>query len=479
MIKKLIVIGLFFLMHNPVVSNAVQLCYTSTLAVDSVTIPGTQNQLISDSKSMAGDSAKRSADTKVNYFYIPVDQSNSEMKLKADSMILAFNKRKQMQTMRMFAEGKISMGYFHLDYNRVVGYNVYEGLKLGLGGETNRLLSKYFTLGGYFSFSMKDGAFRHGEWFDIFPTGLSDYRIHLGYTDLNMEFGGSEFLQIPSLLNPESYRLLLIDNMFQQKRFTAGLEFRPFNELNLYIFGDMSENKANSNTDFLVTHSFDPTSLTRTGLEMRYSPGIKLQMEDGHLTEVTIPRADYFLTVIQGFKALYGDYHYTKVELKGKFHLPYSKFGATTIMVRGGVMSQDSPIMELFNGSGGYVGTFTLNAPFAFATMRFNEFASATYSAVHIRHDFSEWMFPENYKIRPALIFAQNIGIGESSNESLAKYNLKDYRKGYFESGVEVNNLLRFGYVSWGLGMYYRYGPYQFSAAHNNFAYKFGFYIKI
>ena len=82
---------------------------------------------------------------------------------------------------------------------------------------------------------MKDGAFRHGEWFDIFPTGLSDYRIHLGYTDLNMEFGGSEFLQIPSLLNPESYRLLLIDNMFQQKRFTAGLEFRPFNEMNLYF----------------------------------------------------------------------------------------------------------------------------------------------------------------------------------------------------------------------------------------------------
>ena len=479
MMKKLIVIGLFFLMHNPVVSTAGQLCQRSTMSEDSISIQGAQNQLIPSPIPLGADSAKRSAENNVNYLYIPVNQSDPGMKIKADSIILAFNKKKQAQMVRMFAEGKISMGYFHLDYNRVIGYNVYEGLKLGLGGETNRLLSKYFTLGGYFSFSMKDGAFRHGEWFDIFPTGLSDYRIHLGYTDLNMEFGGSEFLQIPSLLNPESYRLLLIDNMFQQKRFTAGLEFRPFNEMNLYFFGDMSENKANSNTDFLVTHSFDPTSLTRTGLQMRYSPGIKLQMEDGHLTEVTIPRADYFLTIIHGFTALYGDYKYTKVELKGKFHLPYSKFGITTIMVRGGVMSQNSPIMELFNGYGGFGGTFTLNAPFSFATMRFNEFASANYTAIHIRHDFSQWLFPENYKTRPAFVISQSIGVGELSSKSIAKYNLKDYRKGYYESGFEINNLLKFGYLTWGVGIYYRYGPYQFSEPHNNFAYKFGFYIKI
>ena len=380
---------------------------------------------------------------------------------------------------RMFAEGKISMGYFHLDYNRVVGYNIYEGLKLGLGGETNRLLSSYFTLGGYFSYALKNGELRHGEWIDIFPTGLSDYRIHLGYTDLNMEFGGSEFLETPSLLNPESYRLLLINNMFQQKRFTAGLEFRPFNELNLYLFGDMSENKANSNTNFLVLHSFNPTSLTRTGLQMRYSPGIKLLMEEGHLTEVTPPVSDYYLTIIRGYKVLYGDYAYTKLELKGKFFLPFTKYGKTTIMVRGGVMSQNSPIMELFNGYGSYAGNFTLIAPYSFATMRFNEFATANFTTVHIRQDFSRWLFPDKFKTRPSFILAQNMGIGQLNDTYLNQYNLSDYRKGYFESGFEVNNLLKFGYLSWGVGIYYRYGPYQLPHIHDNFGYKFGFYIKL
>ena len=466
-------------MSCPVVSAAGQLFMATTVLADSIAIPNSPNSGISDRNPVPSDSTHRSPESNNNFLYIPVSKADLEAKLKIDSAFIAIHKRKQMQMVRMFAEGKISMGYFHLDYNRVVGYNVYEGLKLGLGGESNRLLSKYFTLGGYFSSSMKDGAFRHGEWFDIFPTGLSDYRIHLGYTDLNMEFGGPEFLEVPSLLNPESYRLLLIDNMFQQKRFTTGVEFRPFNELNLYFFGDMSENKANLNTDFLVRHSFNPTSLTRLGLQMRYSPGIRLLMEEGHLTEVTAPRHDYYFTVIHGFKEFYGDYNYTKTEFKAKFYILFSNIGKTTIMVQGGIMSQNSPIMELFNGYGGFSGTFSLNAPYSFATMRFNEFASSNFAAVHIRHNFSQWLFPEKFKTRPALIFAQNMGIGELDTYYLKKYDLKDYRKGYFESGFEVNNLLRFGYLSWGVGIYYRYGPYQFSSPHENFGYKFGFYIKL
>jgi hypothetical protein len=202
-------------------------------------------------------------------------------------------------------------------------------------------------------------------------------------------------------------------------------------------------------------------------------------MEEGNLTEITTPKADYYLTIIQGFKALYGDYKYTKAELKGKFYLPFSGIGITTIMVRGGVMSQNAPIMEVFNGYGGFAGKFSLNAPFSFATMRFNEFASANFMAVHIRHDFSQWLFPEKFKTSPSFILAHNMGIGQLNDKYLSQYNLIDCRKGYFESGFEVNNLLKFGYLSWGVGIYYRYGPYQFSSVNENFAYKFGVYLNL
>jgi len=414
-----------------------------------------------------------------NYGYRPINQNDSLFQLKADSAMIADMQNRQLKMIRLMAEGKISLGYINLDYNRIFGYNLFEGIKLGFGGETSRKLSTHFTVGGYISYGLKDKSIRHGEWINIYPTGKSDLRIYLGYRDMNLEFGGPEFLETISLLNPESYRNLLIKNMFATKRYSTGLEFRPFNDLKIYLFGDLSENSARQNTEFLLRHAFNPISLTRTGLQLKYSPGIKLQMDDGHLNETKAPKADFFVTLIQGLSILDGKYQYTKIELKSKFELPFSKIGKTTIMIRGGSSTLDTPIIELFNGYGSFAGTFSLAAPYSFGTMQLNEFAAANYTALHLRHDFSTWLFPETFQKKPALIFAQNIGYGRLNDQQLIKYNLKDYRQGFYESGFEANNLLRMNYLSWGVGIYYRYGPYQFSSIHENFAYKFGFLFKL
>jgi len=414
-----------------------------------------------------------------NYGFSPINQNDSMLQLKADSAMIADMQNRQLKMIRLMAEGKISLGYFNLDYNKIFGYNLFEGIKLGLGGETSRRLSTRFTVGGYFSYGLKDKSIRHGEWINIYPTGQSDLKIHLGYRDMNLEFGGPEFLETRSLLNPESYRNLLIKNMFATKRYSTGLEFRPFNDLKIYLFGDLSENRARQNTEFLLRHAFNPISLTRTGLQLRYSPGIKHQMEDGHMNETETPKADFFVTMIQGLSILGGEYQYTKLELKGKFDLSFSKIGTTTIMVRGGTMSRNVPIIELFNGYGSFAGTFSLAAPYSFGTMQLNEFAAANYTALHLRHDFSTWLFPETFRKKPAIIFAQNIGFGQMNDQQLTQFDMQDYRKGFYESGFEVNNLLRMAYLSWGVGIYYRYGPYRFSSTHENFAYKFGFLFKL
>jgi len=442
------------------------------------------NPLLSPADFKAADQPSKNIDptstlSAGNYSFRPINQNDSLLQLKADSAMIADIQNRQLKMIRLMAEGKISLDYFNLDYNRIFGYNLFEGIKLGLGGETSRKMSTHFTVGGYISYGLKDKSIHHGEWINIYPTGQSDLRIHLGYRDMNLEFGGPEFLETRSLLNPESYRNLLIKNMFATKRYSTGLEFSPFNGLKIYLFGDLSENSARQNTEFLLRHAFNPISLTRTGLQLRYSPGIKLQMEDGHMNEIEAPMTDFFLTMIQGLSILDGEYRYSKIELKGKFELPFSKIGKTTIMIRGGATTRDTPMIELFNGYGSFAGTFSLAVPYSFGTMQLNEFAAANYTALHLRHDFSTWLFPETFQKKPALIFAQNIGFGQLDDQQKAQFNLKDYRQGFYESGFEINNLLRMNYLSWGVGIYYRYGPYQFSSIHENFAYKFGFFFKL
>jgi len=414
-----------------------------------------------------------------NFIYIPLNQKDSVSVFKSDSIIQAENRIQQTKLIRFITEGKIPMRYFNLDYNRLFGYNIFEGLKLGVGGETNRLLSKHFTFGGYISYGIKDGSIRNGEWINVYPSKDSDLRFQLAYKDVNMELGEPDFLETKTLLNPESYRYLLIKNMYATKRYSTGVEYRPFKELDYYLFGDLSENHSEQNTQFLKEHPFTPVNLTRTGLQLRYTPGIILHMEDGRQKEMNIPKSDFYLTIIQGLKVLRGDYQYSKIEIKGKFNLPFEEFGTSTIVFRGGIMTQDAPVIEYFNSYGSFAGTFSLAAPFSFGTMQLNEFSAGKYAAVHFRHDFSTWMFPKTYQKQPAIIFAQNIGFGQLNDQYQKKFNLQDYRKGFYESGFEVNNLLRMNYLSWGAGIYYRYGPYQFSSLHENFAYKFGFFFKL
>ncbi|MBQ5424978.1 MAG: hypothetical protein IIU33_07105, partial [Bacteroidales bacterium] len=45
--------------------------------------------------------------------------------------------------------------------------------------------------------------------------------------------------------------------------------------------------------------------------------------------------------------------------------------------------------------------------------------------------------------------------------------------KGYYESGLQLNNLLCLSIEGFGLGVYYRYGPYRFTDKEiNNWAFK-------
>ena len=396
-----------------------------------------------------------------------------------DSAVIAFIRKKQIKMIRFLAEGKIPLGKFDLNYDRFFGYNLYEGIKLGLEMESNRTLSNYLTVGGYFSYGLKDKSIRHGEWVNIYPSGSLKFRIHLGYKDRSVEYGEPEFLENLSLLNPENFRNLLVSNMYSTKRFTTGIEYHATNELNFFLFSDQSENRASSGSPFLLAHPFVPISLTRTGLQINYSVGSKFRMDDDEPKETASPTPDFYLTMIQGLATLNSQYQYTKIEFKGKFDLPFSKLGTTTILLRGGLMTNDAPVIEYFNGYGSFAGNFSLAAPWSFATMQLNEFASTRFAAVHFRQDFSTWMFPENYKTKPAVIFAQNIGFGRLDNKYKNQFHFKDYSKGFYETGIELNNLLRVGYISWGAGIYYRYGPYRLNSIHENFAYKFGFLIKL
>jgi hypothetical protein len=136
--------------------------------------------------------------------------------------------------------------------------------------------------------------------------------------------------------------------------------------------------------------------------------------------------------------------------------------------------SEDIPYVNLYNARSSY-RPFTFHSPGSFATMRMDEFTADRYASFFFSHNFGKLLFRSKY-FSPEPELVTNLGIGSLSKpENHIKEGIKGYEKGYYESGVVVNKLLRLGLTDVGLAWFYRYGPYALPTPKENMAWKIAF----
>jgi len=260
--------------------------------------------------------------------------------------------------------------------------------------------------------------------------------------------------------------------MYRTQNLSASLEIRPIQTLNVKVFMDRARNLRNSYGNFVATE-WEPFQLSKAGIELRYSPGIAFMSDTEELIQSSAPKSDFYFSVIQGLKLFKSEYQFTKLDSKAKFRIRLSALGSTSIMIRAGKIFNTAPITDWFHGYGSNSGSFTLLPHNAFATMGLNEFSADQYAILHIRHNFGAGFIPSYYFIRPELAIAQNIGVGSLEEKYTLQTGATDFRKGYYETGIELNKIINSSSTGFGFGTYYRYGPYRLSNNALNFAYKF------
>ena len=148
--------------------------------------------------------------------------------------------------------------------------------------------------------------------------------------------------------------------------------------------------------------------------------------------------------------------------------------GKSSFTLRGGFINADEnmPWYQLYNGRGSFAA-FYLESPNSFGTMQMNEFLSDQYFSVFYRHDFGTLLFGDK-RFVPQPEFITSFTMGSLQNH--ASYSNIKYRtleKGYFESGIMLNSILKSGITTIGIGFMYRYGAYAYLNEWDNFAFKF------
>ena len=337
----------------------------------------------------------------------------------------------------------LSIKSVDIPFNQVINYNYFEGFRLGMGLYTNRRLAPWFSVGGYCRYGLKDKKMKYGASFSLFPNKDRDTEIKVWYHN---DMAGLSYSHEAGVLGNG-----LMGN------FRVGLqykvqEFSPFFD---YTFRDLLYDYNNR------LHNSEIELIVRYSIHERRTKVFKRT----HSVQADYPILSLKYAV--GIPGVWkGEYFYQKVELGIEFDRFIRNFGRTFFCARGGIVSKDIPVMMLFNQSYLYRTIFLS----AMSKYRFNAivnqiYASNRYVNGFLYHDFGSLLYKTKSKIfAPRIALAQSAGWSWLSNpEEHGGEPLCDMHRGYFESGIVVEDLIRFNYLNlfyFGLGgaLYGAYG---------------------
>lgn len=383
------------------------------------------------------------------------------------------------KTFETIMNGKIPWKFIDIDLDKIIKYNGYQGIYLGLGAHTNDKLSRYFKVGGYWGYGFQDKSAKYGGDGSVMINRRHEVEIGAAYSYDITESGGVSYVEERQrVLTGEDWRALLIKRMYPTESVSGWLKFRALRDFKFGLGLDV--NTKTSPDDYRFGFSTD--ELTMLSGNYRFTDlilGFRFAFREEFIvtkrTRISLG-SRYPIVWFQYTRGLQdilgGDYDYNRLDLKVEksFYIKY--LGKTNLELRAGYVDVPVPECNLFNGNESF-RTVTIYAPNSFATMRMNEFLSDRYVALYFSHNFGK-LLHRSEKFQPEFVLATNIGFGSlSKKENHFNLDYKTMEKGYYESGMLINNLLNLQLYSLGVGVFYRYGPYGFDKVGKNFAYKF------
>jgi hypothetical protein len=422
------------------------------------------------------DAHLKSDDWWDQYRMIPLTAIDTNTYRIIDSIGQAAHLDRQLSIIETLASGYIPFGILDINWRNIINYNTYEGFRLGLDIQTNRKLSHWFTLGSHINWGTCDKDLKYGGHLKIYFDPVSETFIQYRYNNDVMESAGLRFLDDIPLTSSESFRKFLIrdKDIVEEHEILIGSSLLRYLRINLYL--NHNSKKVTSSYRFQIdteSPSINLFHFTELGLRIRSAYKEKyVETPRGTRISVGTKWPVVNMNIIRGMQWLNGDYEYLKLEGKITKTFITKSFGNTLFTLTGGMIDRNIPYTNIYNGYGSY-GVFVPEAENTFATMRMNEFVVDHFIFAFLQQDFGSLIFKKG-NFRPSVVLAMHAGYGTLVHDTgHLNLELKSIEKGYYESGLLFKNLFRQWIIGYGLGVFYRYGPYSLNKTIDNFAFKF------
>lgn len=390
-----------------------------------------------------------------------------------DSVGKAENFDRIAKSFETFTSGRIPIGKLDLRLDKILRFNDFEGLYLGIGAQTNRKFSKSLMLGGFWGYGFGDQTAKYQLNLQLDIDRYRQFAFDAAYGFEAVETGAFFDAENKGFaLKPDQFRQLYVNRMDYVKGFKAGFSFRALRHFKWGIHLLQNEKTSTYGYQFQQaglspTHVFNFTNIQ---LSSRFLLKEKFMQTARSLISLGSDYPVIFVNYTHGFDGLLnGEFSFDKLEFKASYAFFLKYLGQSSIVMKAGLVNGNIPATELFNAPSSY-RSIAVYAYESFTTMRMNEFYADRFFALFYRHNFGKLLWRKG-RFEPEFMLATNLGFGSLSNRiGDSGITLQSMEKGYYESGLVINNLVRLPGTKMGLGAFYRYGPYQMQKVKQNLA---------
>ena len=375
---------------------------------------------------------------------------------------------------------QIPVSVISIDLNKILGFNDYEVIRGGIGLHTNDRLTKWGSVGGYVAYGYKDSVTKYGYDLKInLKKGSKEYYIKGLYSKDIAEPGKAQYFYNRYNFN----RSQMTSRMDFLEQWEVSLNFRAFK----YLLANVAYNQSFRIPQYNYLFLPDRNDSTATSIDFkstelrikgRYAYKEKMVQAFGQMLSDGTDYPVIYFAYTKGLKMSnpFAKYDYDKVSLGIEKTFLVKNLGKTKVLLEGGYMNGNVPYSYMFNGNGSNSNYIYVEN--AFQTMGLYEFVSDKYVNLFFSHNFGSLLF-KRPKFQPQLVLFTNVGFGSLDHREQHKnLDFKTMEKGFYESGLLINNVLRVNYynivyLGLGGGAFLRYGAYAYAKQEDNIVYKF------
>jgi hypothetical protein len=415
------------------------------------------------------------ADTSgIDFFrYEPLTRKDSSTYHLIDSIGRAQNLDKIINFQKELIRGYIPAGPLLLDIEHILGYNKFEGLKLGLGAWTDEKITGDFSVGGYYNHAFKADMDNYGGGIKWKPaknslTGISCSYNHDMHTTGSFDFHDGDIMNMESLL-----KSIAVNTMDRADQFAGSVEARFWGPLSGKVFFSRSEVKPVKIYNFSPDAVSPEASFTNTefGIKLRWAYKETLSKTAFGIFPNPSPGPKLWVNLISGIQAPEAgsdNKNYTKLEAQLEKTFRTGPSSQTTFRILGGIIDGWDTPSNLYSFFGTY-DPFSIEIPYMFATMAPNEFAADRFALVFLNHKIPLRQNKQG-SFKPEINLMTRAGWGDIRSDYPQTINT--FKKGFYESGILVDNLLKILFVKYGCAVHYRYGPYHKAKGIDNWSFR-------